>query len=95
MIDQPRMIRLTTLWERTSSKGTTYFSGFLGDCQLLLFKGDEITRPNGEVVQTWKLMIQERDPGRRPPAHQAERGRQTAEASREIGAAWSRRQREP
>jgi hypothetical protein len=51
MNDQPRMIRLTTLWERTSNKGTRYYSGFQGDCQLLLFKGDEITRPNGEVVR--------------------------------------------
>jgi uncharacterized protein (DUF736 family) len=94
MNDQPRMIRLTTLWERTSNKGTRYYSGFLGDCQLLLFKGDEITRPNGEVVQTWKLMLQERPPRQeRPPAAEAQRGRATAEASREIGAAWSKWQR--
>jgi hypothetical protein len=30
-----------------------------------MFKGGEITRDNGEVVQTWRLLVQERDPGRR------------------------------
>jgi hypothetical protein len=62
-----RLVKLATLWERTSAKGTTYYSGFLGDCQLLMFKGGEITRDNGEVVQTWRLLVQESDPDRRPP----------------------------
>jgi hypothetical protein len=49
-----------------------YFSGFLGDVQLLMFRGNEITRPDGEVVQTWRLFVQERDPSRRPGAKKPE-----------------------
>jgi hypothetical protein len=60
-----RLVKLAMLWERTSAKGTTYYSGFLGHCQLLMFKGGEITRDNGEVVQTWRLLVQER-PGQAP-----------------------------
>ena len=61
-----RLVRIATLWERTSSKGRRYFSGFMGDCQLLLFEAGDITRPSGEVVKTWKLLVQEKDPDRRP-----------------------------
>jgi hypothetical protein len=63
-----RMVKLAELWERVSSKGTRYFSGFMGDCQVLLFDGgekDHPTRP-GEKVRIWRLMVQERDPARRP-----------------------------
>jgi hypothetical protein len=56
-----RMVRLATLWKRTSKAGNTYFSGFMGDCQSLMFRGEEITRENGEVVQTWNLLVQDRD----------------------------------
>jgi hypothetical protein len=66
MTASPRMVKLCDLWQRKSKAGKTYFSGFLGDCQVLMFRGGEITRPNGEVVQTWKLLVQERDPERRP-----------------------------
>jgi len=68
MMDQPRMVKLAELWERTSARGTRYFSGFIGDCQVLLFDGgekDHPTRP-GERVHVWRLMVQERDPSRRP-----------------------------
>jgi hypothetical protein len=47
-------------------KGRQYYSGFMGDVQLLMFQGEQVTRDNGEVVQTWKLFAQERDPERRP-----------------------------
>ena len=66
--DAPRMVKLTELWERTSAKGTRYYSGFLGSAQLLLFRDgerDHPTRP-GEKVVVWKLLAQERDPNRRP-----------------------------
>ena len=62
------MVKLTELWERTSSRGTRYFSGFLGDVALVMFDAgerDHPTRP-GETVRVWKLMLQERDPARRP-----------------------------
>jgi hypothetical protein len=84
-----RMVKLADLWQRRSAKETTYFSGFMGDCQLLLFKEGEHphpTRPDERVI-VWKLCMQERDPARRPSARtqpepgsrdhqrQAERGR--------------------
>ena len=62
------MIKLATLWERTSARGQRYFSGFLGDAQLLLFDAgerDHPTRP-GEKIRVWKLMVTERDQDRRP-----------------------------
>jgi hypothetical protein len=78
------MVKLADLWQRKSAKGTVYFSGFMGDCQVLLFKEGKKahpTKPDEEVI-VWKLLVQERDPERRsqqqrerPPAHQAERGR--------------------
>jgi hypothetical protein len=67
-----RMVKLCDLWQRKSAKGTTYFSGFLGDAQLLLFKDGERphpTRPD-ETVIVWKLLVQERDPARRPQIRQ-------------------------
>jgi hypothetical protein len=61
-----RLVRIAILWERESRAGRRYFSGFMGDCQILMFQGDENTRDTGEIVQTWKLMVRERDPDRRP-----------------------------
>ena len=65
---QPRMVRLAELWERRSAKGATYFSGFLGDAQLVMFDGGEREHPPrpGETVHVWRLFVQERDPARRP-----------------------------
>jgi hypothetical protein len=63
-----RMVKLTSLWERTSVKGNRYLSGFLGDAQALVFcKGeqDHPTRP-GEKVTIWDLCLSKRDPIRRP-----------------------------
>jgi hypothetical protein len=96
-----RLVKLATLWERTSAKGRQYYSGFMGDAQLLMFVGKEVTRDNGEVVQTWKLFAQERDLERRPrrkeqpPAHDAERGVSTSAALSERADAWSKRQPPP
>ena len=62
------LVKPTSLWERQSAKGTRYFSGFMGDAQILLFDGgekDHPTRP-GEKVRVWRLMVQERDLARRP-----------------------------
>jgi hypothetical protein len=66
MADQ-RMVKIATLWERVSAKGRRYFSGFLGDAQLLMFDAgerDHPTRP-GEKVHVWRLMVAERDSDRR------------------------------
>jgi len=59
-------VLMAELWERVSSKGNVYFSGYLGKAQLLLFKDGERphpTRPD-ETVTVWKLLLQERDQGR-------------------------------
>jgi hypothetical protein len=72
-VSDARMVKLAELWERTSGRGTRYFSGFMGDAQVLLFEGGEKphpTRPE-ETVHVWRLMVQERDPARRPQARDA------------------------
>src|SRR5690349_24327704 len=68
-----RMVKLAELWERTSARGARYFSGFMGDAQVLLFDGGEKPHPTkpGETVHVWRLMVQERDPARRPQARDA------------------------
>ena len=68
MTGQPRMVKLCDLWQRKSAKGATYFSGFMGDCQVLLFDGGRQphpTRPD-EQIHVWKLFVQERSPDHRP-----------------------------
>src|SRR3954451_14230971 len=72
-MSDPRMVKLAELWERTSARGTRYFSGFMGDTQVLLFDGGEKAHPTkpGETVHVWRLMVQERDPARRPQARDA------------------------
>jgi hypothetical protein len=59
--DRKPMVQIASLWERTSKAGNVYYSGFMGSAQLLMFRGEEITRDNGDVVQTWNLLVQERD----------------------------------
>ena len=64
----PRMVKLCELWERTSAKGTRYFSGYLGSATVLVFaKGERPhpTRPD-ETVTVWDVLVQEKDPARRP-----------------------------
>src|SRR4051794_11885409 len=68
MNGEQRMVKLAELWERTSGRGTRYFSGFMGNTQVLMFDGGEQPHPTkpGETVHVWRLMEQERDPARRP-----------------------------
>ena len=76
MSDAPRMVKLCDLWQRKSAKGTTYFSGFMGDVQVLVFKDgvkSHPTRPNEQVI-VWKLLVQEKNPARRPQAREPHRG---------------------
>jgi hypothetical protein len=66
-----RMVKLATLWQRQSAtSGKTYFSGFMGDCSLVMFDGGMQPHPTkpGEEVHVWRLFVQERDPERRPQA---------------------------
>ena len=64
----PHMVKLSEVWERTSAKGTRYFSGFLGSAQLLIFEDGQKPHPtrHGELVTVWNVLLQERDPSRRP-----------------------------
>lgn len=66
----PRMVKLAELWQRKSAKGVTYFSGFMGNTQVLLFKDGEKAHPTkpDEAVVVWNLLVQERDPTWRPAA---------------------------
>jgi hypothetical protein len=64
---QSRMAKLADMWQRKSAKGATYFSGFMGDRQVLMFKDGEkphSTRPD-EMVIVWELLVQEREPNGR------------------------------
>jgi hypothetical protein len=63
-----RKVKLADLWQRKSAKGATYFSGFMGNTQVLLFKQGEKPNPTrpSETVKVWNIMLQERDPSRRP-----------------------------
>lgn len=71
----PRMVKLADLWQRKSANGTTYFSGFMGATQILVFKDGEKPHPSrpGETVIVWKLLVQERDPDRRLAGDGSER----------------------
>jgi hypothetical protein len=75
MTGMPRMVKLADMWQRKSAKGTIYFSGYMGDCKILLFKEGKRqhpTKPDEEII-VWKLLVQERDPARRPQTRQPER----------------------
>jgi hypothetical protein len=74
MSDNTRMVKLAELWERISAKGTRYFSGFMGGCQVLLFDAGEKPHPTrpGEMVHVWRLMVQEKDSSRRPQGGNSE-----------------------
>jgi hypothetical protein len=45
------LVKLATLWQRKSAKGATYFSGFMGDLQLLLFDGGRRHRHQQSAVR--------------------------------------------
>jgi hypothetical protein len=63
-----RTVKIAELWERTSSQGRRYYSGFMGACQVLMFDGGEKLHPTrpGETVHVWNLVVQEKDAARRP-----------------------------
>jgi hypothetical protein len=78
MTAAPRMVKLADLWQRKSAKGAVYFSGYHGPCRLLLFKDGKKphpTKPDEEII-VWKLLIQEKDPERRPQQRREQNGRQ-------------------
>jgi hypothetical protein len=44
---------LASPWERTSAKGNTYWSGFLGKARVIGFRGE----PHPDGTQTWDLYL--------------------------------------
>jgi hypothetical protein len=60
---------LCELWERESSRGNQYFSGFWGGLQVALLRDGEHPHPTrpGEVVKVWRLVAQERQPREAAP----------------------------
>ena len=49
-----RKVLIATLWQRTSGKGNTYLSGFLGKARVVGFKG----APTADGTPTWDLYVQ-------------------------------------
>ena len=87
--DRKPMVKLTEVWERTSSKGNVYYSGFLGASQLLIFRDGERPHPSrpDETIIVWKVLLQERDQAPRQQAPNAERGQRAHDRSRDAGRA--------
>jgi hypothetical protein len=67
-------ITLLELWERQSSRGNTYYSGFWGNLSVALLYDGERPHPTreGEVVKVWRLVASERQP--RPAAQKPVQG---------------------
>lgn len=61
MTDHPRTPRvlLAELKERTSARGTTYLTGFLGHAKVIAFKNPD-EDPEDWKSPTWKIYVQER-----------------------------------
>jgi hypothetical protein len=50
----PPSVELTTLWERTSARGTRCMWGYLGHARVTLLPGD----PTENGTPTWRLLLQ-------------------------------------
>jgi hypothetical protein len=62
-------IVLAELWERESSRGNQYFSGYWGNLSVALLRDGERphpTRPE-ETIVVWRLVTQERQPREAAP----------------------------
>jgi hypothetical protein len=47
-------VLVCSLWERTSAKGNTYLSGFLGKARIIGFRGE----PTADGTLTWNIYLQ-------------------------------------
>src|SRR5688572_8395349 len=56
-------VRLTALWERRSKDGKQYFSGYLGNARLLIFRDDRSEAPDGAVA-LWDVYLEQAPPKR-------------------------------
>jgi hypothetical protein len=87
------LIKVADAWERErrGNNPGTYIVAVAGGMKFLLLRKHRADE-NGS---TWMLFITARgDRKEHPSAHEAQRGRATAAASREIGSSWSKRQRD-
>jgi hypothetical protein len=73
MSDLCSRVLLCSLWERTSAKGNSYLSGFLGKARVVGFRGE--SRPDG--TQTWDLYL---TPGKEQEEAAGSRGQQSSSA---------------
>ena len=46
-------VLLTTLWERTTAKGTVYLSGYFGKASIVAFRGE----PTADGTPTWDAFV--------------------------------------
>jgi hypothetical protein len=93
--DRGPSITLLELWERQSSKGNQYFSGYWGNLSVALLRDGERphpTRPD-ETVIVWKLVAQERQPrdgAQKAPASPPERDASPAPPTAAASSAGAR-----
>lgn len=57
------MIKLTTLYARTSKKGERYLSGRIGDLNVLIFKEDEQTDDGNDKYRVMLASRERKDEG--------------------------------
>jgi hypothetical protein len=102
MSEDRRMVKIAEMLEFTSKAGNRYFRGYVGDVEYVMFYGGEKelkSRP-GETVPMWRLLVQERDPSRRPqqreqpPAAEAARGHQSNQPLDDVARGWSQAERD-
>jgi hypothetical protein len=96
--DRGPSITLLELWERQSSKGNQYFSGYWGNLSVALLRDGERphpTRPD-ETITVWRLVASERQPreaapkaAARPPERDPAPGPPVAQPPRWRRASWS------
>jgi hypothetical protein len=87
------LIKLFGAWERrrrgNTEEGHFYLAGRLGNAKIVGFRNHNKQYPD------WNFFVTEPPPPRQErPSRDAERGQATSEASEQIAAAWSKRQRD-
>lgn len=59
-------IPLCRLMERKSENGRTYFTGYLGDAKILIFKDEKCDAPRFGSVAEWQMYVVEKQAARKP-----------------------------
>src|SRR5687767_11095812 len=72
-------VKLTTLWQRRSSRtGKTYFSGYLGSARVIVLKDERADVPDGADA-IWNVFVEEA-----PPRQSASKPPRTIEATAAV-----------